>query len=106
MKAAKASTGTGPKILVQYRASGGKVYELKSAEAVLVVHISQSEGSTEQWHVQARSGAETSSVVDGWGPTRAEAFGEAARVWKAHNPPLAPFDWDAIAHELRVVQAL
>jgi hypothetical protein len=101
--------GNGPKITVQYRAKRGKVYELKSGEAQLAVHISPPEGPGDSgnWHVEARSGVGTSGcAVDGWGATAADAFRDVARAWTSHLPSLAVFDWEAVARELQGVRAL
>jgi hypothetical protein len=99
----------GPKIVVQYRAKGGKVYELQVADDKLAVHISRERNDADSgvWHVDAQSPCFGGPLpVAGSGATAAEAFGDAARAWKSHDPPLTVFDWDAIERELRVVQAL
>jgi hypothetical protein len=100
----------GPKIIVQYRAKGGKIYELQSDGAVVIVHICEDPaGSVERaWRVDAKSSnsADGTPIVDGWGATAADALTEVARAWKAHWPPLTGFDWEAIARELHVVQAV
>ncbi|HEX3596786.1 MAG TPA: hypothetical protein VHU80_16870 [Polyangiaceae bacterium] len=106
---AKAPVARGPKIIVQYRAKGAKVYELQSNDVVVAVRICQEEGETVEggWRVDAQSGpGSDSSVIEGWGATAAEALNEMARAWKAHCPALTGFDWDAIARELHVVHAL
>src|SRR5450432_1041524 len=90
----------GPKIIVQYRAKGGKVYELQSLDAVVAVRISHRDDAAvpSGWHVDAQSRPDTGpSVVEGWGTTAAEAFNEVASAWKSHSPALAVFDWVAIA---------
>lgn len=97
------------KILVQYRAKRGRVYELKSGEGVLAVHISPRETPTDggDWHVEARGMTATDGpCVEGWGATPVEALTDAARAWVSHVPPLTAFNWEAVARELHVVQAV
>jgi len=99
----------GPKIIVQYRAKGAKIYELQSDGAVVAVRICQGEDAASPlgWHVDAQSDSGRGlPAIEGWGTTAAEALKEVARAWNAHNPALATFDWDAIARELHVVHAL
>ena len=105
----KAVVGTGPKITMQYRAKRGKIYELKSGESVLAIHISPPDGpgDTGDWHVEARSEVGTTgSAIDGWGTTPADALRNAAQAWTSHFPSLAVFDWEAVTRELQVVRAL
>jgi hypothetical protein len=104
----KAAGGRATKILVQYRVKRGMVYEIKSAEDVLVVEIASAvDESSGRWRVQARGDATSESPpIDGWGSTRAEALSDAARAWSAHASGLAPLDWEAVARELREVRAL
>jgi hypothetical protein len=103
-----AAPAKGPKIIVQYRAKDAKVYELQSDGAVLAVRISQAEREAvpSAWRVDAQSGSEPGAAVEGSGTTAAEALKEVARAWKAHYPALKTFDWEAIARELHVVQAI
>jgi len=107
---ASATNPTGLKIIVQYRGKKrGKVYELKSGESVLAVHISPPEELDDAgtWHVEARSTANGEPTsVDGRGATAAEALSVVARAWVTRTPSLAPFNWDAVAHELHLVQAV
>jgi hypothetical protein len=98
-----------PKIIVQYRAKAAKVYELQSNGAVVAVRISQGEVATiaSGWHIDAQSDCTRGlSVIEGRGTTAAEALTAVARAWTAHFPPLTAFDWEAIARELHVVQAI
>ncbi|HEX4337824.1 MAG TPA: hypothetical protein VH062_18065 [Polyangiaceae bacterium] len=96
---------TGPKIIVQYRARGGKVYEIQSAEAVVAVHISESETETAKWRVGAQS-AGVPPMIEARASTAAEALKDVASAWKSHVPALTVFDWEAITRELSLVQAL
>jgi hypothetical protein len=113
-RAAKSSETEGTKIIVQYRAKGGKVYELKSGEAVLAVHISspksdelvEGAGVAGNWHIEARAAGLSPSSVDGWGATPAEALREVVRAWTSHAPSLAVFNWEAVTRELHVVRAI
>jgi hypothetical protein len=116
-RAAKSTETEGTKIIVQYRAKGGKVYELKSGEAVLAVHISSRESREDRainagvpgnWHIEAHSNASglSPSSVDGWGATPAEALREVVRAWTSHAPSLAVFNWEAVTRELHVVRAI
>ena len=105
----KPDKSTGPKIIVQYRAKRGKVYELQCIGGVVCVSISRDDPDAEPatWRVGANSPSlDVLPFVEAQGVSAAEALAEVARAWKAHTPALAAFDWDAIAHELHVVQAL
>jgi hypothetical protein len=105
----KPDKSNGPKIIVQYRAKRGKVYELQCIGAVVCVSISRDEveGAPDTWHVGANSPSlDALPFVEARGVSAAEALAEVARAWKAHTPALTAFDWDAIAHELHVVHAL
>jgi hypothetical protein len=105
----KPDKSTGPKIIVQYRAKRGKVYELQCIGAVVCVAISKDDPDAEPatWRVGASSPSiDALPSVEARGVSAAEALAEVARAWKAHTPALTAFDWDAIAHELHVVQAL
>jgi hypothetical protein len=96
----------GPKIIVQYRARGGKTYELENAGVVVVVHIARVEEDG-PWEIDAQpGGVPDGSKVEGRGATAAEALSEVARAWSSHTPALSAFDWDAVARELKVVQAI
>jgi len=109
-RAEKAPKGpSGPKIIVQYRAKNAKVYELQTTGGVVAVRISQDADTAvpSGWHVDAQSGpAGGPSTVAGWGTTAAEALKEVARAWNSQCPALAVFDWEAIARELHIVQAI
>jgi hypothetical protein len=104
-------TARGPKIIVQYRAKGAKIYEIQSDGIVVAVRICQEEPGTaaeEGWHVDAKSASSGggASFIEGRGATAAEALNEVARAWNAHSPALTGFDWEAIARELHGVRAL
>lgn len=102
-------SSAGPRIIVQYRAKAAKVYELQSNGAVVAVRITQNEdeAASSGWHIDAQSDCTRGlSVVEGRGNTAAEALKDVARVWIEHRPPLTIFDWEAIARELHVVNAI
>jgi hypothetical protein len=87
----------GPKIIVQYRAKGARVYELESNGAVVAVRICEhgvDEAIGDRWHVDAQSDSGgASQTVDGWGPTAAAALKQVARAWDAHHPVFTAFEW-------------
>jgi hypothetical protein len=49
-----------------------------------------------------------SSVITGWGSTRAEALSEAIRSWTAEAPALGlpVFDWKIVTDALTAVRAV
>jgi hypothetical protein len=111
MNASKATKGGTNRlqITMQYRGKRGKVYELKHGESQLALHIypPEREADSGRWHVEARQGVEQSSApVDGWGISAADALRDVARVWMEQSPALVSFNWEAVAHELQLVQAL
>jgi hypothetical protein len=96
-------------INAQYRTRQGRVYELSQGTDVLSLHIARPEFSvTGDWHVEGRLGIATGGepLADGWGNTRVAALDALAAVWKSHSPRLVAFDWEAVASELRGVQAV
>jgi predicted RNA methylase len=99
----------GPKIIVQYRAKGARVYEIGCLGAVISLQISTREDAagTGNWHVAAHSvGADQVPGVEATGVTAAEALTNAATAWTSAGTGRTAFDWDAVAKELRNVQAI
>jgi hypothetical protein len=111
MNASKATKGGTNKlqITMQYRGKRGRVYELKHGESQLALHIfpPELEADSGKWRVEAREGVQQGTAsVDGWGISASEALRDVARVWMSQSPALVSFNWDAVAHELQLVQAL
>jgi hypothetical protein len=98
----------GTKIVVQYRAKGGMVYEITSGATGLSVHISPTAPSTDStsWKVEAEEKGQALASVEATGATAADAFRELTVAWKCRSPSLFAFDWEAVARELRLVRAL
>lgn len=102
------------KIIVQYRAGGGMVYELQSSKTVISIKMSQRDGPpsagadlAKSWCAQAHCIKEQpSEPVDGWGPTAAEALEEVAQAWRLRGNALATFDWAAVTTALKTVRAI
>lgn len=96
------------KIVVQYRAKRGMVYEIVSRSTGLSVHISPTEPPTDPvcWRVEAEEKGQSLSSVEATGATAADAFRELTVAWNCHSPSLFAFDWEAVARELRLVRAL
>jgi hypothetical protein len=98
----------GTKIVLQYRAKGGFVYEITSGATGLSVHISPTAPSADAttWRVEAEEKGQALSPVEATGATAADAFRELTVAWKCHSPSLFAFDWEAVARELRLVRAV
>jgi hypothetical protein len=96
------------RIVTQYRARRGMVYELESEGAMLDVHVVPRSTPVDagEWAVEARSSHGTDSVaVVGWGATRSDALAAVGRDWQ-QNATLHPFDWNAVRTLLSAVGAL
>jgi hypothetical protein len=96
------------RIVTQYRARRGMVYELEFEGAILDVHVvpRATEVDAGEWAVEARTSHGTDAVaVVGWGATRTDALAAVGRDWQENNA-LRAFDWSAIQKLLSSVGAL
>ena len=105
----KSGDGGALRIVAQYRAKRAMVYELEHDGAQLELQVSQADGGSDLWCVQARPGRERDAVcISESAPTRGAALEEVARRWAAESESrhLPQFDWGAISRLLAEVHAL
>jgi hypothetical protein len=96
------------RIVTQYRARRGMVYELESEGATLNVHVAPRATPVDagEWAVEARNSRAADAVaIVAWGATRTDALAAVGRDWQL-NDTLHPFDWNAVRTLLTTVGAL
>jgi hypothetical protein len=96
------------RITQQYRERGGMAYDFGLKLRLRVFPREHTEDPGE-WRLEARtSDVAGSSVITGWGSTRAEALSEAIRSWTAEAPALGlpVFDWKIVTDALTAVRAV
>jgi hypothetical protein len=96
------------RITLQYRERGGMSYDFGS-ELRLRVFPSEHTDDPGEWRLEARtSDVAGSSVITGWGHTRADALREAIGRWTTEAPALGlpTFDWKVVTDALSAVRAV
>ena len=96
------------RIVTQYRARRGMVYELEFEGAMLNVHVAPRATPVDagEWAVEARSSRGSDAVaITCWAATRSDALAAVGRDWQL-NEALHPFDWNAVRTLLTTVGAL
>lgn len=99
------------KITMQYHSGNGFVYELDSAGAALVVHVTRTAtpGSEGDWRVAVHNGRSAdAAVVAETAATRTEALRCVANSWvqKSSELGLPKCDWAAVTNALLAVRAI
>lgn len=86
----------------QYRdRTKGMVYELRSAEAKLVLRLQSRDPSDWQFSAHPMQSPEL-VIVGEWSATRMEAFTAMRDLWTSKG--LTPFDWDQVVQALTQVR--
>lgn len=96
------------RITQQYRERGGMSYDF-GLRLRLRVFPSEHGNDPGAWRIEARtSDAAGSSVITGWGNTRAQALEETIRSWTSEAAALGlpTLDWKIITDALSAVRAL
>lgn len=98
------------RITQQCHERGGMTYDLSCSGRRVSVHVRERRSATDagDWRVEARTkDSAATTVVVGWGATRAEAFERLHLAWIADGTvPLHPLPWSEIGDSLRAVRAL
>jgi hypothetical protein len=99
------------RITQQFRSGRAMVYDLRDKVSRLTLRISERQSATEpgDFRVDAATGnGPEAIVITGWGATRADALGDAARSWAEGRvrTGLPAFDWESVTRALSAVRAV
>jgi hypothetical protein len=97
------------KITMQYRERQGMVYEMKSQEGALDIHVWATTPTADGVRIEAHNGRLADAVVVArTGNSRRDVLREVGQAWNSSHKDLGvpAFDWDAVAALLVSVRAI